>query len=281
MSESTEKGVLATIEAAQQPQPSDVVVMPGFGNDASWGLANRIAKAFAASTLVPAHYQGNVANCIVALEMANRMRASPLMVMQNLYLVHGNPGWSAKFLIACFNECGRFESIRYDFSAARTECRAYAIEKATGERIEGPLVSLAMAQAEGWATKNGSKWKTRPELMLMYRAAAFLVRTYAPEISMGLRTDDELVDMGPPASSSTGAMSALAAVESVLPSAPEQEATPPADKSATLVAQLTTAIINASSKDIATSLMEQAYSKLPVNLTDSMRKTFESAWGPK
>jgi hypothetical protein len=33
-----------------------------------------------------------------------------------------------------------------------------------------------------------------PELMLMYRAAAFFVRTYAPEISMGLRTDDEIID---------------------------------------------------------------------------------------
>ncbi|MGK3945742.1 hypothetical protein ABK046_46285, partial [Streptomyces caeruleatus] len=51
-----------------------------------------------------------------------------------------------------------------------------------------------MAKAEGWSTKSGSKWKTMPELMLMYRAAAFLIRAYAPEISMGLRTDDEIID---------------------------------------------------------------------------------------
>jgi hypothetical protein len=36
-----------------------------------------------------------------------------------------------------------------------------------------------------------------PELMLMYRSAAFLIRTYAPEISMGLRTDDEIIDITP------------------------------------------------------------------------------------
>ena len=71
------------------------------------------------------------------------------------------------------------------------------MEKATGERIEGPKVSIQMARDEGWATKNGNKWKTMPELMLMYRAAAFLIRTYAPEISMGLRTDDEIIDIAP------------------------------------------------------------------------------------
>lgn len=180
--------------ALQTYEPRAVAVMPGFNSQGSWELANRIGKAFAASTLVPQQYQGNVANCIVALEMANRMGASPLMVMQNLYIVHGNPGWSSKFLVACFNQCGRFSSLRYEWNADRTACRAWAIEKATGERIEGPQVSTQMAKDEGWSTKSGSKWKTMPELMLMYRAAAFLIRTYAPEISMGLQTDDELVD---------------------------------------------------------------------------------------
>lgn len=183
--------------AIQTTEPRDTAVMPGFNSQGSWELANRIGKAFAASSLVPAQYQGNVANCIVALEMANRMGASPLMVMQNLYIVHGNPGWSSKFLVACFNQCGRFSSLRYEWSEDRNTCRAWAIEKATGEKIEGPAVSVEMAKAEGWSTKSGSKWKTMPELMLMYRAAAFLIRTYAPEISMGLRTDDEIIDMGP------------------------------------------------------------------------------------
>jgi hypothetical protein len=179
---------------AQQHQPHEVATMPGFTSNANWELAQRIGKAFASSDLVPQQYRGNLANCIVALEMANRMGASPLMVMQNLYIVHGNPGWSSKFLIACFNQCGRFSALRYEWNDARSECRAWAVEKATGERIEGPTVSIEMAREEGWSTKSGSKWKTMPELMLMYRAAAFLIRTYAPEISMGLRTDDEIVD---------------------------------------------------------------------------------------
>ncbi|XVJ69912.1 MAG: recombinase RecT [Rhizobacter sp.] len=188
---------LANLSPGQQIQitePRDTAVMPGFNSQNSWELANRIGKAFAASSLVPAQYQGNVANCIVALEMANRMGASPLMVMQNLYIVHGNPGWSSKFLVACFNQSGRFSALRYEWTPDRTGCRAWAIEKATGERIDGPQVTMQMAKDEGWSTKSGSKWKTMPELMLMYRAAAFLIRTYAPEISMGLQTNEEIID---------------------------------------------------------------------------------------
>jgi len=178
------------LPAVQQQQPAAMI--PAVQ---AWELEQRKAKAYASSTMVPQQYQGNLSNCIIALEMANRMGASPMMVMQNLYIVHGNPGWSSKFLIASFNQCGRFSALRYDWSADRTRCRAWAVEKATGNRIDGPEVSLEMAKTEGWSTKNGSKWKSMPELMLMYRAAAFLVRTHAPEISMGLQTHEELIDV--------------------------------------------------------------------------------------
>jgi hypothetical protein len=177
---------------------NSAMVTPGFNSAAGWDLMQRMSKAFAASDLVPQNYRGNLANCIVAMEMSTRMGASPLQVMQNLYIVHGNPGWSSKFLIACFNQSGKFSAMRYTFDrdtkGKATGCRAWSIEKATGEKLEGATITIEMANAEGWSTKSGSKWKTMPEQMLMYRAAAFFVRTYAPEISMGLQTEDELRD---------------------------------------------------------------------------------------
>jgi outer membrane biosynthesis protein TonB len=33
--------------------------------------------------------------------------------------------------------------------------------------------------------------------MLMYRAAAWFIRTYAPEIAMGMYTEDEIIDVTP------------------------------------------------------------------------------------
>ena len=156
-------------------------------------LAQRKAMIYAKSTLVPKAYQNNVGNVLIAQNMARRLGADVLMVMQNLYIVHGNPAWSAKFNIACFNSCGKYTAIQYRMNEAKTECVAHCIELATGEVIEGVTVSLGMAKAEGW-TKN-PKYKSMPELMLRYRAATFLIRTTAPEITMGLQTIDEINDV--------------------------------------------------------------------------------------
>ena len=108
------------------------------------------------------------------------------MVMQNMYIVYGNPSWSSKFLISCFNTCGRFSSIKYEFFGTPGQddygCRAWATEYATGERVQGIDVTIGMAKAENWMSKKGSKWQTMPQLMLQYRAATFLIRTVAPEL---------------------------------------------------------------------------------------------------
>jgi hypothetical protein len=53
-----------------------------------------VGNALAQSDLIPQQFRGNLPNCIIALELAQRIGASPLMVMQNLYVVHGKPAWS-------------------------------------------------------------------------------------------------------------------------------------------------------------------------------------------
>lgn len=189
---------LSDLRRPQAPEASLPAVRAGFTDLQGFELMQRACKALSASTLVPKEYQGNIANCLVALEMAQRIGASPLMVMQNLYIVHGRPGWSSKFLIASFNQCGRFSAVRFEWQGKRGDddwgCRAWATEKATGERIEGPLITIGLAKKEGWHGKSGSKWQTIPELMLMYRAAGWMINTHAPEISMGLNTAEELGD---------------------------------------------------------------------------------------
>lgn len=261
-------------QAIALAEPRETAVMPGFNSENSWKLANRIGQAFAASTLVPQAYQNNVANCIVALEMANRMGASPLMVMQNLYIVHGNPGWSSKFLVACFNQCGRFSALRYEWSEDRTACRAWAIEKATGERIEGPKVSIQMAKDEGWSSKNGSKWKTMPELMLMYRAAAFLIRTYAPEISMGLQTDDEIIDITPAAPETRPPASSIEAVRAAVAG----KTTPPAKPATKTLAQLKTEIDNATDAESAVLVLDAARDELDATDHAALGEHYAQRW---
>lgn len=188
---------LAALRTPATPAPEKYTV--GLTDSQGFELAQRAAKLLASSSLVPKEYQGNLPNCVIALNMAQRVGADPLMVMQNLVVVHGRPTWSAQFLIATVNTCGRFSALRYEFFGERNTdswgCRAWAVEKASGEKLVGTDVTIGMAKKEGWYGKSGSKWQSIPQQMLMYRAGSWWTRVYAPELSMGLHTADEMRDV--------------------------------------------------------------------------------------
>ena len=197
----TESSPAVTSLAELRRPPQEYRAAPvsvGFGSLQGFELLQRGAKALAASSIIPKDYVGNVANCMVGLEMADRIGVSPLMLMQNMDVIHGRPALRAKFLIATFNQCGRYTTIKYLWQGTPGKedwgCRATCTEKSTGDTITGPLITMELARKEGWIEKSGSKWKTIPELMLTYRAAAWMVNTTAPELSMGLPTTEEAHD---------------------------------------------------------------------------------------
>lgn len=165
-----------------------------FGTSDNFIMANQMAKALSSSTIVPREYQGNVSNCLVAIEQANRLKVSPMMVMQNLYVIQGRPSWSSKFLIAAINGSGKFDmELQYEETKDKDgkpySCLAWTTKN--GRRVEGMTVDMQMAKDEGWLTKNGSKWKTMPALMLRYRAASFFSSLNCPELTLGLYTKEE------------------------------------------------------------------------------------------
>lgn len=184
-----------TQPAGEAKANTGVITRPGFNSADSYRLCLQLSKVFAASHLVPTLYRASEANCMIAISMASRMQMDPLTVMQNLYIIQGKPSFSAQFLIASWNACGRFSPIRYQWTEKRDGCRATSRDLQTGEELVGTLVTIAMAKAEGWYGKPGSKWQTMPELMLQYRAAAFLVRTYGAEIALGMSTTEEAEDV--------------------------------------------------------------------------------------
>lgn len=171
-----------------------------FANAESFNLATRMATALAQSTVVPRAYQGNVGNCMIAIEMASRINTSPMMVMQNLYIVNGNPAWSSQWIIAMINSSKRYKTelqfeFGYDSADEGLSCKAWA-EDYSGHRVEGPKITMKMAREEGWTTKSGSKWKTMPEVMIRYRAASFFGRMNCPDMIMGIYSQEEVIDMG-------------------------------------------------------------------------------------
>ena len=183
------------VATTQQQQP-----LSAFSSENAFISVQRMAKALASSTLVPDAYRGeaNLGNCIIALELSQRIGASVMAVMQSMVPIHGKPTWSASFLIATVNSCGRFSPMRFRWVGKEGTdewgCRAYAVERDSNLELVGALVNINMAKIEGWYGKTGSKWKTMPEQMLQYRAGAFWCRTYAPEIALGMHTSEEVQD---------------------------------------------------------------------------------------
>lgn len=197
----------------------------------------RVSKLFSNSELVPDMYKVSptnpearaTANCMIAIEMSQRIGASPLMIMQNMVIIYGRPSWSSKFLVATVNTCGRFEPLKYkienlgkvgkkvkytdyvwndqakkklpvtkEFDGTNVDnlqCTAWTTARGSDEVLESSPITIEMAIQEGWYTKSGSKWTTMTKQMLMYRAASFWTSAYAPELSMGMKTTEEYEDI--------------------------------------------------------------------------------------
>lgn len=170
-----------------------------FSGESKFNQAMMMAASLAKSDLIPANYKGKPENCLIAIELSNRLSLSPFLVMQNMHVIQGRPSWSSSFIISCINASGKFQGcLKFEIDEKKTKCRAWAIEKETGAKLVSPNITLEMAEKEGWLTKNGSKWRTMPELMLRYRAASFFGRLYCPEIMNGMLSVEEAKDIAEP-----------------------------------------------------------------------------------
>lgn len=158
-----------------------------------------IGKMFASSTLVPQAYQGKAMDCTIAVDMANRMNVSPMMVMQNLYVVRGKPSWSGQACMSLINGSGKFKNVKHVYTGEKGTdtwgCYVKAVRIEDNEVVKGVEVTIEMAKAEDWVNKAGSKWKTMPELMLAYRASAFFARVHIPNALMGMAVEGEVEDI--------------------------------------------------------------------------------------
>lgn len=158
-----------------------------------------MAKMLSKSTIIPVSYQHREENCFVALDLASRMGISPMVVMQNLYVIQGKPSWSGQAIGSMLRTSPAFRNVEVNYigEPGKDSWGAYvtAEDARTGRMLKGGTVTIAVAKKEGWFDKNGSKWKTMPEIMLAYRAYAWFGRVYAPELMMGLQTQDEVQDV--------------------------------------------------------------------------------------
>lgn len=170
-----------------------------FGSIKGFENTCRMAKALASSTIVPKEYQNNIGNCLIALDVSTRVGLSPIMVMQNLYVVNGRPAWGSQSISALINTSGKYSKpIQYKLEGSGDDLSCYAYtEDLQGNVLEGPRITMKMVKDEGWVSKSGSKWKTMPEVMIRYRAVSFFGRLHCSELLLGIYTADEASEMEP------------------------------------------------------------------------------------
>lgn len=160
--------------------------------------SQRMAQLLLASDTIPQSYKGKLPDCVIAIDMANRMGVSPLVIMQNSQIVRGNFSWKGTACKAMIDGCGKYDDSYYvEVGERGKDSWGYYLEAIDkrGRVVKGVTVDIAMAKAEGWYQKDGSKWKTMPELMLKYRAAAFFFRTECASLAMGFLTSEEQEDI--------------------------------------------------------------------------------------
>ena len=157
----------------------------------------RAAQMLSQTTIIPQSYQGKPQDCFIAVDMATRMNVSPMVVMQNMYVVKGKPSWAGQACTMLINSCGKFRDVKHIYTGAKGTdnrgCYVEAVRVSDGETVQGVEVTVSRAKAEGWTSN--PKWRNMPDLMLAYRASAFFARVYCPEALMGVQTYEEVEDI--------------------------------------------------------------------------------------
>jgi len=168
-----------------------------FFNPVKFDYFQRVAKLLQASSLLPDQFK-TIPDIVIALDLAEQMRLNPFMLMRKMYVLNGKPGIETQVLISLLNNSNLFTALDYHFEGEGDDraCYASATRLSDGKVVKGPEASIKMAKAEGNFTNTKktwmkTKWETRPDLMLRYNAASMFVSVHAPELRLGMQSDQE------------------------------------------------------------------------------------------
>lgn len=120
----------------------------------------------------------------------------PPMAAAELSVIKGRLFVQAKLLRALAHERG----YRVTKVASTDEaCTAALVEEKTGQELGRSTYTIEQAKRAG-LIRDKSTWQTYPSRMLWARASKYVIDDYAPEVSLGLKTFDELeeIDQEPP-----------------------------------------------------------------------------------
>lgn len=189
---------LQTSNRKNYPVVVDTGEFSGYLDSNKFEHSLRVANMFASSQLVPKHFQGKQADCMIAFNQAIRLKVDPMLFMQKTFVVHGKLGIESQLAIALVNRSGTFQDvIQFEYSGEKTktgdtrQCKAYAVTVNGAKCFD--ICSVQEAKDMGWWNMN-ALWPKMTSTFLAYRSAMKMIRKYCPEILMGMDTTEELRD---------------------------------------------------------------------------------------
>jgi len=155
----------------------------------------RIAEAMSRASLIPQHLKGGTkeetaANCFLVVNQALRWHMDPFLIAPETYSIQGKLGYQGKLVAAVINtRAGLAEKLRYDFSGEKgTDNFSVTVSG----RFEGEAEPRTVSVNVGQAKTQNQMWTKDPEQKLVYTGSIRWARRHAPEVIMGVVTDDDL-----------------------------------------------------------------------------------------
>lgn len=159
------------------------------------GEAWEVARWLAKSTIVPESYRGVPENVLAAIYMGNDLGISPMQAMREIYVVHGRPASSALLKVALVRQsplCRFWRLVESNDRQATFETQRVGDPEPTRHTY-----TLEDAKTAGlYPGKGDSNWGKRPKLMLRRRCESELADEVYPDVVKGLRTEDEVAEIG-------------------------------------------------------------------------------------
>lgn len=127
------------------------------------------------------------AGAALRLYYADQLELPPLAAAE-LSLIGGRLVMSAKLLRALAARAG-YRVVRVDVDDHA--CTAALIREDTGEELGRTTFTMEQAKKAG-LVRDRSAWVTHPARMLWARASKFVIDDHAPDVSLGIATEDEV-----------------------------------------------------------------------------------------
>jgi hypothetical protein len=198
MSEQTTQQETSTALVKSTPQkPEKLIVrdesqLANLLDTARFEHCYRIATAMSKASLIPEHLKSggeaqSAANCFLVVNQALRWGFDPFAVAPSTYSIGGKLGYEGKLIAAVVNASGKLVGpLQYEHAGKGDDMEVTVTGTLKGED-KPRTVKVKVRDAR----TNNKMWNTDPEQKLCYNGAIKWARRHAPELVMGVMSEDD------------------------------------------------------------------------------------------